>query len=96
MPSAFWKGTLSFGLVEIPVSLRPAVDEKELSFTLLDSQGDIPIGARLVTFGDIGNRPFVPEVPIGHVISVQPINKGCSGMAGTYGLKRENFRHSIR
>ena len=29
-------------------------------------------------------------------LTVQPIDKGCSGMAGTYGLKRENFRHSIR
>jgi rod shape-determining protein MreC len=45
-----------------------------MTFTLLDSQGDIPLGARLVTFGDIGNRPFVPEVPIGHVTKVQPVN----------------------
>ncbi len=29
-------------------------------------------------------------------LSVQSIEKGCSGMAGTYGLKRENFRNSIR
>ncbi|HZZ72955.1 MAG TPA: anaerobic glycerol-3-phosphate dehydrogenase subunit C [Pirellulales bacterium] len=29
-------------------------------------------------------------------LSVQSIDKGCSGMAGTFGLKRENFRHSIR
>src|SRR3954451_4609718 len=38
---------------------------RPMTFTLLDSQGDIPVGARLVTFGDIANRPFVPEVPIG-------------------------------
>jgi rod shape-determining protein MreC len=47
---------------------------RPMTFTLLDSQGDIPVGTRLVTFGDIGNRPFVPEVPIGHVVSVQPPN----------------------
>src|SRR3954462_333964 len=47
---------------------------RPITFTLLDSQGDIPVGARLVTFGDINNRPFVPEVPIGHVVSVQPPN----------------------
>ena len=47
---------------------------RPMTFTLLDSQGDIPVGTRLVTFGDIGNRPFVPEVPIGRVVSVQPPN----------------------
>ena len=47
---------------------------RPMTFTLLDSQGDIQVGARLVTFGDINNSPFVPEVPIGHVTSVEPIN----------------------
>jgi len=47
---------------------------RPMTFTLLDSQGDIPIGTRLVTFGDINNRPFVPEVPIGHITHVTPAN----------------------
>jgi rod shape-determining protein MreC len=47
---------------------------RPMTFTLLDSQGGIRAGDRLVTFGDIGNRPFVPEVPIGRVVSVQPAN----------------------
>lgn len=29
-------------------------------------------------------------------LNVQRIDRGCSGMAGTFGLKRENFRSSIR
>ena len=29
-------------------------------------------------------------------LSVQTLDKGCSGMAGTYGLKRENYRSSLR
>ncbi len=29
-------------------------------------------------------------------LTVRQIEKGCSGMAGTYGLKRENFRNSLR
>lgn len=29
-------------------------------------------------------------------ISVRPIEKGCSGMAGTFGLTRDNFRSSLR
>ncbi|MEX2561496.1 MAG: heterodisulfide reductase-related iron-sulfur binding cluster, partial [Pirellulales bacterium] len=27
---------------------------------------------------------------------VQPVERGCSGMAGTFGLKRENYRSSLR
>lgn len=44
MARSFWRGTLSFGLVEIPVSLRPAVDEHDLSFTLLDRKDFSPVG----------------------------------------------------
>ncbi len=29
-------------------------------------------------------------------LSVQRVEKGCSGMAGTFGLKRENYRSSLR
>src|SRR5438034_1558271 len=29
-------------------------------------------------------------------VSVRRIERGCSGMAGTFGLKRENFRASLR
>ncbi|MDQ1686118.1 MAG: rod shape-determining protein MreC [Frankiaceae bacterium] len=43
-----------------------------MKFTLLDSQGTIKVGQRLVTFGDIGQKPFVPEVPIGRVTRVVP------------------------
>ena len=29
-------------------------------------------------------------------LSIEPCEEGCSGMAGTYGLRRENFRASLR
>jgi Fe-S oxidoreductase len=29
-------------------------------------------------------------------LKVERVERGCSGMAGTYGLKRENFRTSLR
>lgn len=38
MPRAIWKGTISFGLVTIPVGLFSAVASGELSFHLLDSR----------------------------------------------------------
>ena len=46
MARAFWKGSLSFGLVEIPVSLRPAIEADELHFTLLDRKDFSPVGYR--------------------------------------------------
>ena len=43
MPRAIWKGTISFGLVTIPVGLFSAVAQRELSFHLLDSRDLSPV-----------------------------------------------------
>jgi len=43
MPRAMWRGTVSFGLVSIPVSLMPTVAQRELSFHLLDSKDLSPV-----------------------------------------------------
>jgi DNA end-binding protein Ku len=39
MPRSVWTGTLSFGLVSIPVSLLPATEPKDVRFHLFDRQG---------------------------------------------------------
>jgi DNA end-binding protein Ku len=39
MPRSVWSGTLSFGLVAIPVSLYPATEAKDVRFHLFDRQG---------------------------------------------------------
>jgi DNA end-binding protein Ku len=44
MARAFWKGSISFGLVEIPVNLKPAVQSQDLSFSLLDRKDFSPVG----------------------------------------------------
>ena len=44
MPSRLWTGSISFGLVNIPVSLVTAEEHDELDFTLLDERDDSPIG----------------------------------------------------
>src|SRR5258705_9768133 len=46
MARAFWKGSISFGLVEIPVSLQPAVKTHDLNFSLLDRKDFSPVGYR--------------------------------------------------
>ncbi len=44
MARPFWKGSISFGLVEIPVSLQPAVKSHDLEFSLLDRKDFSPVG----------------------------------------------------
>jgi DNA end-binding protein Ku len=44
MASRLWTGSISFGLVNIPVSLVTAEVHEELDFTLLDERDDSPIG----------------------------------------------------
>jgi len=39
MPRSVWRGTLSFGLVAIQVSLYPATEAKDVRFHLFDRQG---------------------------------------------------------
>jgi DNA end-binding protein Ku len=44
MPRELWKGAIRFGLVHIPVSLYPAEQADELSFTMLDKRDLQPVG----------------------------------------------------
>ena len=44
MPRSIWKGSVSFGLVQIPVDLHAAEDSNELSFRQLDKHDFAPIG----------------------------------------------------
>lgn len=57
MSRPIWKGTVSFGMVSIPVALHPGTDEEELSFDLLDRRDHSPIGYRKV------NKTTGEEVP---------------------------------
>jgi DNA end-binding protein Ku len=49
MPHAIWRGTISFGLVTIPVSLLAAEQPRELAFHLLDDRDGSPIRNRRVS-----------------------------------------------
>ena len=46
MPRAIWKGSISFGLVHIPVSLFPATASDDIDFDWLDKRSMAPIGYR--------------------------------------------------
>jgi DNA end-binding protein Ku len=57
MARAIWKGTISFGLVTIPVGLFSAVAPRELAFHLLDSRDLSPVRNKRV------NETTGEEVP---------------------------------
>src|SRR5258705_7429024 len=44
MPRPIWNGSISFGLVQIPVGLYPAEQQDELSLTMLDRNDMPPVG----------------------------------------------------
>jgi DNA end-binding protein Ku len=72
MPRAIWRGTISFGLVTIPVSLLAAEQPRELALHMLDDRDLAPIHNRRV------NQTTGDEVPWEHVA------KGFETEAGRY------------
>jgi DNA end-binding protein Ku len=44
MPRAIWTGTISFGLVNVPVRMYSAIEEHKLHFHYLHTKDDSPIG----------------------------------------------------
>lgn len=63
MPHAIWNGSVSFGLVTIPVTLFPAEDSRErLAFHLLDGRDLAPIKQRRI------NERTSEEVPWDDVV----------------------------
>jgi len=48
MPRAIWKGSISFGLVYVPVRLFPAVRSDAIDFDWLDRRSMAPVGYRRV------------------------------------------------
>ena len=65
MPRSVWRGTLSFGLVAIPVSLFPATEPKDVRFHLFDREGRRVRYRRVVdagpSLGEAGAEDDAPE-----------------------------------
>jgi DNA end-binding protein Ku len=83
MPRELWKGAIQFGLVHIPVSLYPAENTQELSFTMLDRRDLQPVGYKRY------NKATGDEVPYDQVV------KGYEYEDGRYvTLEKEDFRRA--
>jgi DNA end-binding protein Ku len=52
MPRALWKGSLSFGLVNIPIELHTAVHNHRPHFRMLHAKGHSPIRLQRVCIRD--------------------------------------------
>jgi DNA end-binding protein Ku len=67
---AIWKGTISFGLVSIPVSLFPAIRREDLSFRLLRGSDLSPVNYKRVAEKD------GKEVPWNQIVKGYEYEKG--------------------
>ena len=70
MPHAIWKGSLSFGLVQLPIELYSAESREELSFELVDRRDMAPIGYSKV------NKKTGEKVPKDDIVKTHEVEKG--------------------
>jgi DNA end-binding protein Ku len=65
-----WKGSISFGLVNIPVTLASAEQSEKISFRLLDKRDRAPVGYKNY------NKQTLKEVPRQEIIKAFEYEKG--------------------
>src|SRR6202008_2331790 len=70
MARAIWKGSISFGFVNIPVSLYPATRREELKFRLLRKSDLSPVNYKRVAEAD------GKEVPWDQIVKGYEYEKG--------------------
>lgn len=71
MPRAIWKGSISFGLVLVPISLYSAEDRSEdIHLSMLDSRDLSPIGYKRI------NKQTGEEVSWGQIVKGYEYEKG--------------------
>lgn len=70
MPRAIWSGSISFGLVNIPVKLYAAVSRKNVRFNMLDRESGTRIKQRRVN-ADTGE-----EVPYDQIVKGYELGEG--------------------
>ena len=83
MPRELWKGAIQFGLVHIPVSLYPAEQSEELSFTMLDRRDLQPVGYKRF------NKTTGDEVPYEQIVKGYELDDG-----NFVTLEKEDFKRA--
>ena len=88
MAHALWEGVISFGLVEIPVSLYPAENREELKFRLLDRRDFAPVGYQRI------NKNTGKEVPWDEIVKGYEVDKDEFVVMSDEELRAANVRAS--
>lgn len=70
MPRPTWKGSLGFGLVQVPVELYPATQEDDVDFHMLDKRDLSPVGYQRI------NKKTKKEVPWGDIVKAVEVKSG--------------------
>lgn len=86
MPRTIWKGSISFGLVNIPVALYPGEQRDELHFTLLDSRDMSPVGYKRI------NKRTGEEVAWEQIVKGHEYDKDQYVVLGDAEFKRANLK----
>ena len=86
MPRAIWKGSISFGLVNIPVALYPGEQRDELHFTLLDSRDMSPVGYKRI------NKRTGEEVAWEQIVKGHEYDKDQYVVLGDEEFRRANVK----
>lgn len=84
MAGSIWKGSISFGLLNIPVTLQKAEEGHDLSFSMLDEKDLSPIKYKKVSAKD------GKEVPWGRIVKGYEYEKGQFVIISKEDLKAAN------
>ncbi|HZI64113.1 MAG TPA: Ku protein [Thermoanaerobaculia bacterium] len=84
MPRPIWKGSLRFGLVNIPVGLYPAESPDDLDLDLLDRRDLAPVGYKKY------NKKTGKELKEADIVKAYPAAKNKYVVLGESDLKRAN------
>jgi len=88
MAGSIWKGSISFGLLNIPVTLQKAQEEDDISFKMLDEKDMSPIKYKKV------NAKDGQEVPWERIVKGYEYEKGQFVIITKEDLKAANPRAS--
>lgn len=88
MARPIWKGTISFGLVNVPVALHPAEQSHQLAFSMLDKRDLSPVGYKRY------NKTTDAEVPWSDIVKGYEYEKDQYVVMSDEDFRRANVRQA--
>lgn len=84
MARAIWKGSISFGLVQVPISLYSAETRNELKLSMLDRRNVAPVGYKRI------NKATGEDVPWDEIVKGYEYEKGDFVLLGEEDFRKAN------